>query len=46
MCSASQREVGEHSDKVCLEVGVEFFIDYLEGQSRLLKTGISGFCLG
>ena len=45
MYSASQREVGEHNDKVRLEVGAEFFGGYPNGQSRLLETGISGFCL-
>ena len=29
-----------------LEVGVEFFGGHLEGQSRLLETGILGFYLG
>ena len=46
MYSASQREVGEHSDKVHLEVGAKFFGGYPEGQSRLLVTDISGFYLG
>ena len=45
MYSASQREVGEYSNRVHLEVGVEFFGGYLEGQCRLLKTSISGFFL-
>ena len=31
MYTASQREVGKHSDRVRLEVGAEFFGDYLEG---------------
>ena len=44
MYSASQREVGEHSDRVRLEVGAEFFCDHLEGQNRLLEAGISSFC--
>ena len=43
MYSASQREVGEHSDKMRLEVGAKFFSGYPEGQSRLLETGILGF---
>ena len=45
MYSASQREVGEHNDKVHLEVGAEFFGGYPNGHIRLLKTGILGFCL-
>ena len=31
MYSASQREVGEHNDRVHLEVGVESFGGHLEG---------------
>ena len=46
MYSASQREVSEHSDRVRLEVGVEFFGNHPGGRSRLLETCISGFCLG
>ena len=46
MYSASQREVGEHNDKVHLEVEAEFFGGYLEGQSCLLVTDISCFYLG
>ena len=38
-------KVGEYSNRVSLEVGTEFFSCYLEGQCRLLETGISGFCL-
>ena len=46
MYSASQRKIGEYSNRVRLEVGVEFFGGYPEGKCRLLDTGISGFCLG
>ena len=46
MYNASQREVGEHSDRVHLEVRAEFFSGHPEGQSRLLETVISSFCLG
>ena len=42
MYSASKREVGEHSNKVHLELGAEFFSGYLEGQYYLLETGILG----
>ena len=45
MYSASQREVGEHSDRVRLEVRAEFFGGYLEGKSHLREISISGFCL-
>ena len=43
MYSASQRKVGEYSDRMRLEVGTKFFSSYLESQCRLLKMGISGF---
>ena len=46
MYSASQREVGEYSNMMKLEVGTKFFSCYLESQCRLLETGISGFYLG
>ena len=46
MYSASQREVGEHSDRVGLEVGAEFFGCHTEGRSRVLDMGISSFFLG
>ena len=46
MYSDSQREVGEHNDRVCLEVEAEFFSGHLEGQSRLLEMSISSFYLG
>ena len=46
MYSASQRKVGEYNNKVCLEVGAEFFGGCLEGMCRLLEMGVSGFCLG
>ena len=46
MHNASLREVSEYSNRVRLEVGVEFFGGYLEGQGRLLKAGILGLCLG
>ena len=46
MYSASQRKVGEYSNRVCLEVGTEFFSNYPECQCRLLEKGISNFCLG
>ena len=45
MYGASQRKVGEHSNKVCFEVGAEFFNGDPEGQCRLLQTGVPGFCL-
>ena len=45
MYSASQREIGEYNDRVCLEVGTKFFSSDLENQCSLLKTGISGFRL-
>ena len=45
MYSASQREVGEYSDRVCLEVGMKFFSNHPESQCRLLETSISGFFL-
>ena len=45
MYSASQRKIGEYGNGVRLEVGAKFFGSYLEGQRRLLKTGISSFCL-
>ena len=45
MYSASQREVGEYSNRMRLEVGIEFLSSYPEGQCRLLETGISGFYL-
>ena len=45
MYSASQWEVGEYSNRVCLEVGVEFFGSHPEGQCRMLETGISSFYL-
>ena len=45
MYSASQREVGEYSNRVRLEVGAEFFSNYFEGQCHLLEMGITGFCL-
>ena len=43
MYSTSHREVGEHSDRVRLEVKAEFFGRHPEGQSSLLETGISSF---
>ena len=46
MYSASQRKIGEYSNRVHLEVGAEFFGGYPEGQCRLLEMGISSFCLG
>ena len=46
MNSASQREVGEYSDRVRLEVGTKFFSSYLKSQCHLLQMGISGFFLG
>ena len=46
MYSDSQREVGEYNDRVLLEVGTKFFSSYPECQCRLLKKGLSGFCLG
>ena len=45
MYSASQREVGENSDGMRLEVGTKLFRNYIERQCRLLKTGILGFYL-
>ena len=45
MYSASQREVGEYSDRVHLEVGMKFFSYHPKSQCRLLEAGISGFCL-
>ena len=46
MYSASQRKVGEYSNRVRLEVGAEFVDGYLEGMCRLLEMGVSGFCIG
>ena len=40
MYSASQRGVGEYSDGMRLEVWMKLFRNYLEGQRRLLETGI------
>ena len=45
MYNASQMEVGEYSNKVCLEVDTEFIGYCPEGQCRLLETGVSGFFL-
>ena len=45
MYGASQREVGEYSDRMRLEVRTKFFSSYLEGWCRLLETGISSFRL-
>ena len=45
MYSASQRKVGEYSNRVRLEVGAEFFSDYPEGQCCLLETDVLGFYL-
>ena len=44
MYSDSQREVGEHNDRVRLEVGVEFFGSHIEGQTACSRWGISSFC--
>ena len=46
MYSASQREVGEYSDRMRLEVRTKLFSSYPEGQCLLLETGISGFYVG
>ena len=46
MYSASQRKVGEHSNRVRLKVGAEFFGGYPEGQCRLFEMSIPGFYLG
>ena len=46
MYIASQREVDEYSDRVCLEVGTKFFRNYPESQCRLLEAGILGFYFG
>ena len=46
MYSASQREVGEYSDRMRLEVGTKLFSSYLKCQCHLLEMGILGFCLG
>ena len=43
MYNASQREVGEYSDRMRLEVGTKFSRSYPDSQCCLLKTGISGF---
>ena len=45
MYNVSKRKVGEHNNRVRLEVGAELYGDYPEGQCCLLETGISSFCL-
>ena len=45
MYNTSQREVGEYSDRMHLEVGTKLFRGYPEHQCRLLEKGILGFCL-
>ena len=45
MYGASQRKVGEHSNRVRPEVGMEFFNGDPESQCCLLETSIPGFCL-
>ena len=44
MYNVSKRKVGEHNNRVRLEVGAELFGDNPEGQCCLLETGISSFC--
>ena len=46
MYNAFKGKVGEYSNRVRLEVGVEFIGGYPEGQCCPLKTDILGFRLG
>ena len=45
MYGASQGKIGQHDDRVCLEVRAEFFSRHMESECHLLKTGISSFYL-
>ena len=40
MYSASQREIGQHDNRVCLEVGTKLLSCHTEGQCCLFETGI------
>ena len=40
MYDASQGKIGQHDDRVCLEVRVEFFSCHMESQRCLLEKGI------
>ena len=44
MYSALQMEIGQHNDRVCLEVGMKLFSKDKEGLCCLFETGIPGFC--
>ena len=42
---ASHGKIGQHDDRVCLEVREEIFGPHTESQRPLLETGISSFRL-
>ena len=46
MYNAFKGKVGKYSNRVRLEVGVEFISGYPEGQCRSLETDLLGFRLG
>ena len=41
MYGGSQGDIGQHNDRVCLEVRAEFFSGHVESESCLLKMGTS-----
>ena len=43
MYRASEREIGQYDDRVCLEVGAKLLSFHTKGEFFLFKTGIPGF---